>query len=101
MITHQKLLMGKRGASSTVNLPSAPASCSTNWSYNSRRRRPRLRMKLWHAGSTVHPSARKKAVRAPFPARLHEAGGDPSPTACPCWGGELSKLGETITERLL
>jgi transposase len=54
------------------------------------------------AGSTtVHPFTRKKPVRAPFPAHLpRERVVIPGPTACPCCGGKLAKLGETITETL-
>src|SRR3984893_13614789 len=54
------------------------------------------------AGSTtVHPFTRKKPVRAPFPAHLpRERVVLPAPTACPCCGGKLAKLGETITETL-
>ncbi len=44
---------------------------------------------------------RKKPVRAPFPAHLpRERGVIPGPSACPCCGGKLAKLGETITETL-
>ena len=40
-------------------------------------------------------------VRAPLPAHLpRERVVLPSPTACPCCGGKLSKLGEDITETL-
>jgi transposase len=54
------------------------------------------------AGSTtVHPITRKKPVRAPFPAHLpRERVVIPGPSACPCCGGRLAKLGETITETL-
>jgi transposase len=54
------------------------------------------------AGSTnVQPFARKKPVRAPLPAHLpRERVVLPAPTACPCCGGRLAKLGETITETL-
>ena len=45
--------------------------------------------------------ARRKPVRGPLPAHLpRERVVIPGPTACPCCGGELSKLGETITETL-
>jgi transposase len=51
--------------------------------------------------TTVHPFTRKKPVRAPFPAYLpRERVVLPAPTACPCCGGRLAKLGETITETL-
>jgi transposase len=53
------------------------------------------------AGTTVRPFTRKKPVRAPFPAHLpRERVVIPGPTACPCCGGKLAKLGETITETL-
>jgi transposase len=49
----------------------------------------------------VPPFTRKKPVRAPFPAHLpRERVVLPGPTACPCCGGKLAKLGETITETL-
>ena len=52
-------------------------------------------------GTTVRPFTRKKPVRAPFPAHLpRERVVIPGPTACPCCGGKLAKLGETITETL-
>ena len=51
--------------------------------------------------TTVRPFTRAKPVRAPLPARLpRERVVLPSPTNCPCCGGTLSKLGETITETL-
>ena len=44
---------------------------------------------------------RKKPVRAPLPAHLpRERVVLPAPTACPCCGGKLAKLGEDITETL-
>jgi transposase len=44
---------------------------------------------------------RGQPVRAPLPAHLpRERVVLPSPTACPCCGGKLSKLGEDITETL-
>jgi transposase len=52
-------------------------------------------------GTTVRPFTRKKPVRAPFPAHLpRERLVIPGPAACPCCGGKLAKLGETITETL-
>ena len=49
----------------------------------------------------VCPFTRRKPVRAPFPAHLpRERVVVPAPTACPCCGGKLAKLGETITETL-
>ena len=43
----------------------------------------------------------RKPVRGPLPAHLpRERVVVPSPAACPCCGGELSKLGEDITETL-
>ena len=51
--------------------------------------------------AAVLPFTRKKPVRAPFPAYLpRERVVIPGPTACPCCGGRLAKLGETITETL-
>ena len=51
--------------------------------------------------TTVHPFTRKKPVRAPFPAHLpRERVVIAGPSACPCCGGKLAKLGETITETL-
>ena len=42
---------------------------------------------------------RRQPVRAPLPAHLpRERVVLPSPTACPCCGGTLSKLGEDVTE---
>ena len=54
------------------------------------------------AGSTnVHVFTRRKPVRGPLPAHLpRERVVLPGPTACPCCGGALAKLGETITETL-
>ena len=54
------------------------------------------------AGSTnVHAFTRRKPVRGPLPADLpRERVVLPGPTACPCCGGALAKLGETITETL-
>ena len=53
-------------------------------------------------GSTaVQPFTRRKPVRAPFPAHLpRERVVIPGPSACPCCGGKLAKLGEDITETL-
>ena len=52
-------------------------------------------------GSAVRSFTRRKPVRAPFPAHLpRERVVIPGPAACPCCGGKLSKLGETITETL-
>lgn len=51
--------------------------------------------------TTVRPFTRAKPVRGPLPAHLpRERVVIPSPTACPCCGGKLTKLGETITETL-
>jgi transposase len=51
--------------------------------------------------TTVRPFTRAKPVRAPLPAHLpRERVVLPSPTSCPCCGGQLTKLGETITETL-
>jgi transposase len=52
-------------------------------------------------GTTVRPFTRAKPVRAPLPAHLpRERIVVPAPTACPCCGGKLVKLGESITETL-
>ncbi len=51
------------------------------------------------AGSVVRSFMRRKPVRGPLPAHLpRERVVIPGPTACPCCGGALSKLGETITQ---
>jgi transposase len=51
--------------------------------------------------TSVRPFTRSKPVRAPLPLHLpRERVVLPSPTACPCCGGKLAKLGETITETL-
>jgi transposase len=49
----------------------------------------------------VRPFTRAKPVRGPLPAHLpRERVVLPSPASCPCCGGKLAKLGETITETL-
>jgi transposase len=49
----------------------------------------------------VRPFTRRKPVRAPLPEHLpRERRVLPGPSACPCCGGKLAKLGETITETL-
>jgi transposase len=49
----------------------------------------------------VRSFTRRKPVRAPLPAHLpRERVVIPGPTACPCCGGKLAKLGEDITETL-
>ena len=51
--------------------------------------------------TNVQPFIRRKPVRGPLPAHLpRERVVLPGPTACPCCGGVLAKLGETITETL-
>jgi len=51
--------------------------------------------------TTVRPFRRAKPHRGPLPAHLpRERIVIPSPSACPCCGGKLAKLGETITETL-
>lgn len=51
--------------------------------------------------TSVRSFTRAKPVRAPLPAHLpRERAVLPSPTSCPCCGGKLVKLGETITETL-
>lgn len=53
------------------------------------------------AGSVVSSFRRRKPVRGSLPAHLpRERVVIPGPTACPCCGGALSKLGETVTETL-
>jgi transposase len=53
------------------------------------------------AGSVVRSFRRRKPVRGPLPAHLpRERVVIPALTACPCCGGCLSKLGETVTETL-
>ena len=53
------------------------------------------------AGSLVKSFARKKPVRAPLPSHLpRERVVLPGPSACPCCGGTLAKLGEDVTETL-
>lgn len=49
----------------------------------------------------VDAFSRRRPVRAPLPDHLpRERVVIPGPTACPCCGGRLAKLGETITETL-
>jgi transposase len=49
----------------------------------------------------VRPVTRRKPVRGPLPEHLpRERIVLPGPSACPCCGGRLVKLGETITETL-
>ena len=51
--------------------------------------------------TTVRPFTRNKPVRAPLPDHLpRERVVVPAPSACPCCGGALSKLGEAVTETL-
>jgi transposase len=51
--------------------------------------------------TSVVSFARRKPVRAPLPAHLpRERVVVPAPSACPCCGGKLAKLGEDITETL-
>src|SRR5271167_1053080 len=51
--------------------------------------------------TSVRPFTRSKPIRAPLPSHLpRERVVLPSPTSCPCCGGKLAKLGETITETL-
>ena len=52
-------------------------------------------------GTVVRSFTRKKPVRAPLPAHLpRERVVVPAPSACPCCGGKLVKMGEDITETL-
>ena len=51
--------------------------------------------------TNVRGFTRRKPMRAPLPAHLpRERVVVPGPAACPCCGGKLVKLGETITETL-
>jgi transposase len=51
--------------------------------------------------TNVHAFTRRKPVRGPLPAHLpRERVVLPGPTGCPCCGGALAKLGETVTETL-
>lgn len=51
--------------------------------------------------TVVKSFTRKRPVRGPFPAHLpRERQVLPGPSACPCCGGKLTKLGEDITETL-
>jgi len=51
--------------------------------------------------AVVRSFTRRKPVRAPLPEHLpRERVVLPGPTACPCCGGRLAKLGEDITETL-
>ena len=53
------------------------------------------------ATTSVIGFTRKKPVRAPLPAHLpRERVVIAGPSACPCCGGKLAKLGEDITETL-
>ncbi len=46
-------------------------------------------------------SSRRRPARAPLPEHLpRERVVIPAPSACPCCGGKLSKLGEDVTETL-
>jgi transposase len=49
----------------------------------------------------VQAFTRRNPVRPPLPEHLpRERVVVPAPSACPCCGGKLTKLGETITESL-
>jgi transposase len=51
--------------------------------------------------TNVRGFTRRKPVRAPLPPHLpRERVVVPAPTACPCCGGKLVKLGESVTETL-
>jgi transposase len=53
------------------------------------------------AGDRPGLPSRRQPVRAPLPAHLpRERVVIPAPSACPCCGGRLAKLGEDITETL-
>jgi len=52
-------------------------------------------------GAALRRPARRKPVRGPLPAHLpRERVVIPVPSACPCCGGKLAKLGEDVTETL-
>src|SRR5271165_4356013 len=58
-------------------------------------------VKAADATTTVRPFTRARPVRAPLPEHLpRERVVVPAPANCPCCGGALAKLGETITETL-
>ena len=51
--------------------------------------------------TNVRPFPRRRPSRGPLPAHLpRERVVLPGPTACPCCGGALAKLGESVTETL-
>jgi transposase len=51
--------------------------------------------------TSIRPFTRAKPVRGPLPAHLpRERVVVSAPSACPCCGGRLVKLGETVTETL-
>jgi hypothetical protein len=97
-----------------VPRPNAVASCSTNC----RKLLDQLEMQLEDLETaaaeaeaaiepasdettTVRPFTRAKPVRGPLPDHLpRERVVVTAPTSCPCCGGKLAKLGETITETL-
>jgi transposase len=52
-------------------------------------------------GTEVRSFLRRKPARRPFPEHLpRERIVHPAPSACPCCGGRLAKLGEDVTETL-
>ncbi len=69
-----------------------------------RRRKPQARLAVAAAASakvTVQAFERRKPARRPLPEHLpRERIVYPSPSACPCCGGVLHKLGEDVTETL-
>jgi transposase len=103
MVAHLKLLIAKLRREQ-YGQSSGRGRCSTNWNCNSRKRpRRRLRTDSPQHRPRVPQSARSPAESrcAPFPAHLlRERVVIPGPIACPCCGGKLAKLGETITETL-
>ena len=99
--------------SSSAHPPSAARGCSISWSCSS--------ASWWSGvaqtaaadeidaapaaqqnGERREPQApRRKPARRPLPENLpRERRVEPSPSACPCCGGRLRKLGEDITEML-
>ena len=52
-------------------------------------------------GRPARNTSRRRPVRGPLPAHLpRERVVIPAPSACPCCGGALAKLGEDVTETL-
>src|SRR6185503_15768069 len=89
--------------------PPSGRGCSTSWSCSSanlwsmsRKLRRRTRSQPDSTQAAAHATPlRRQPARRPIPADLPRFRRvEPSPTACPCCGGALRKLGEDITETL-